>query len=278
MPKLGRSGIRRTSSSRAASAVKSAKVARKSSFIDRRTSAPRSSYLKLYAGVRGNRILPNNYDTVLEQTMQVYVAAGSMSVANGNYCDILVNSIVSPFQTTYNINRSATYAPFNGTFTQGYSVVNNPVGTGTLTALYQFYRVNRYKLEVMVQPQSGGDTTQAVIWPFGNDEAFGGGAVAPTLRICGSQNRAVTKTCVANAVQSQNTLKLAATPWEDLGITKAMYEADCIPSVTSYPPTNFQDYVGLFLQEMDGATNGAPMIVNIKLTQAVSFWDLVEQQ
>lgn len=233
--------------------------------------------LRLYSGVRQNRILPQKYSTVLESTLNGYIAAGSMSVANGNYFDVLVNSLAYPWNTTYYASRSATYSPSNISLVQGYAITNGFIGATTLLGLYTKYRVNKYKLDITVIPQNTGDSTILCAWPMGNSENFNAGATAPTCKICEGQPRAKTRLCVANSVQDENRVVIYGKAHEDLGISRLSYEADAITLTTNVTTTNYQDFVGVFLQIADGATNTGIMVINMKLTVQVDFMDLVEQ-
>lgn len=234
--------------------------------------------IKLYNSAGSGVVFPDRVEVNCVTTLCGYIAAASNRSTTGNYMSVMVNSIASPFSTTYSFTTttaSYTYA-FSGTLAQGYAITNNPMMFGDISTLYSKYVVVGYKIEVTVNPSSTGDPLRMTLGAYGTEQIPSSAAGNVNLRVLEAQPYTLSKTC-ANAVIGgpgvNNTLVLSGAPYKDMGYTREQY-MDNLTAVTNQP--TLSDYVGLFLQPLNGTSNSSPVNVSIKLSQIVLLSDLVQ--
>lgn len=209
--------------------------------------------------------------------MMAYIATPDMSAGAGNYMDFCPNTLVQPFNQTYIINTSANSYSFHGNYTQGYQASTPACGLATLGSLYEQYKVHKYTVEVVVQPQTGSDTVAACLMPLGTSQIPNSIAGNVNMAVFSGQPGAMTKVC-SNGVSSRyNRLVLSRNVYEDLGYTKSQYEDEASTDINTDPVANNKVYCGLFLQMLDGATNTDRIVITWKLVQYVTFSNLVPQ-
>jgi len=251
--------------------VKSAGAKRATAFASSRVSSARQSlYLPLGGG---QTVLPERYATKLVTSQQVYIAASGMDQTNGNYFNVKVNSIVSPFSTTYTLNAVTPVYSFNGQYTTGSSTILNPIGYSTLAGLYDRYKVVGYKLRVSVMTGLSTDIYEGIIFPLGQEEIPNSTASLVNSYVLKGQPQAKYKLIHNGGNQMVLTQKgsvnqllgMRRQQWMDIPYTDTVGGS----SQPAYP-----GYVGFYLMPLTGATNTQPVAVDITLTQYVEFTDI----
>jgi len=91
------------------------------------------------------------------------------------------------------------------------------------------------------------------------------------------QARNKTKVCASGAAARDQTLTMKEYIHDILGRRKAQWIDEPGQSMGTQPGAADQAYAGLFLQELDGATNSNPVIVSIRMWQYVELTDLIQQ-
>lgn len=225
----------------------------------------------------GAQILPDRINTVFESTISFYVPTSNMAPLAGNYTNIMVNSIYQPFNAGYPVNTAVNTYSMHGSFVQGYTGTQNPIGYNGVANLYTSYKVKRIVIQVTIQPQNSADVTQAVLFPIGSETIPSAAAGSTNLQVMLGQPRNRTVVC-ANAVAAKaQTLTLRENCWDILGKRKAQYMDTLGTAIGSQPPNQSdQAFVGLFLQALGGTTNSAPVCVSIRLWQYTELTDLIQ--
>lgn len=247
----------------------------------RRGTRGNSRPIKLYNSAGSGVVFPDRVEVNCVTTMCGYIAAANNRSAYGNYMSIMVNSIASPFSTpTFAWTTGiATYNfAFNGVLAQGYAITNNPMMFGDISTLYSKYVVVGYSCEVTVNPSSSGDPLRMTLGAYGTEEIPSSAQSNVNLRVLEAQPYTLSKTCTSGVIGGpgvNNTLKVSGAPYKDMGLTREQY-IDNVTAVTNQPGATVRDYVGLFLQPLNGTSNAAPVNVSVKLSQIVILSDLIQ--
>lgn len=208
----------------------------------------------------------------------MYIPTGSATAAAGNYMDLMLNNISGSFATSVsypaNLAPGASYA-FHATFVQGNTLAQSAMGYTTLATLYSTYKVNRFRLSVTCQPANGNDASQLVVLPIGGEEIPSSSGFQVDTRVMASQPNAVAKVTASGVPPRENTVTIAHDVYHILGITKQQYE-DYPPVTLSSAPTAYPCYGGIFIQQLNGANNTSPIVVQIVLEQDVTFSDVIQ--
>jgi len=206
-----------------------------------------------------------------------------MTAASGNYFSVYLNSLPTPFNTpTLNFTTTNVTYPFgnNAQLVQGFNIAQSPLGYSTIGALYDKYVVLKYRLEITFMPASIADTARMIAVPIGNEEFPSLAAGVMNDRTLEEQPYALATTCSSGATAgpaNSNTLVLEGCPYKDLGITREQYLADGLTPIGNVPTTQYVDFGGVFLQQLNGANNGSTTMCQIKLTQIVRLSDVISQ-
>lgn len=247
----------------------------------KRSSSRSSSYvqgteaLSLYRGVTGTTIMPDRYTTWLENSIHFYIPPAASTSAAGSYMSVLVNSIYQPFNTTYNAIAATNTYDMRGILVQGCTNSKNPMGYSTFASLYQQYKVLKYKVQVSVQPSITTDSLQLVVFPSGNEQIPSASAGSTNLAVMEGQPQARSKIVVTQAPSKDNTLSITQYVWDLMGRRKNQLMDFASTQVNSFPGTNDQGFVGIYLQQLNGANNTQPILVTVRLWQKVELTGLV---
>lgn len=259
--------LKRTARSRSRSSSRSSS---RSMSVDRGVSRkPRVGYtrpLRLTRGLRSHAFFPDKVQTNLCTIMDGRWLAGQLTSTAGNYCNIMVNSIVSPFTTPLytfvaapNVAFPNTAYYFNCAPIQGFNINQNPIGWQTFNGLYEYYKVVSYTVEVTMVVQAQGDSARLVVFNGGSSNIPSDAASSVNLRTMESQPFAKATTISAGVdggPSSTNTLIYSGSVPKDLGKTYAAWMATDDVRVTSNPSNvTERDYVGIYVQEVNGSSN-----------------------
>lgn len=264
---------------------KALSVMRKSSFVRRANLALRRSSslgttsltVRPGRGLAGAQILPDRLNTVFESTGSFYIPAGNMAAAAGNYMNMVANSIYQPFQGGYPVTTAVNAYSMHGAWAQGYTGLQNPIGYNGIANLYSLYKVKKVIVEFCIQPQSSGDTTQAVAFPIGSEAIPSAAAGSVNLQVMLGQPRNKTVVAAAGATAKYQTIRIQEFIHDILGRRKAQWNDEASTAIGSQPVAADQAFVGLFLQSLDGATNASPVVVSVRMWQHVELTDLIQQ-
>lgn len=234
-----------------------------------------SESLTMRPGRLGQLILPERFRTVLESNLAFYIPATNIAVA-GNYMDVLVNSFYHPFQTTYVVSTAVNTYSMHGSYVNGFSSTQNPMGYSTFAALYTLYKVMSYELVVTCQPQNTGDTVALCIFPIGNEEIPSATAANVNLQVFEGQPKFRSVVCANGVAAKFNTLSIRQ-PVHDLLGKRPSQWMDTDGTALGAQPATDAGYCGIFIQGLDGASNTSPIVVSVKLRQWIEFTDLVQQ-
>jgi hypothetical protein len=230
----------------------------------------------LNSNLRNNQSFPESVISTLTSVQSFSIPTANATAANGNYMSIMVNSIYTPFNTNYAFTSSALPYSMRGVSVQGGGAGQNPVGYGNLAALYENYVVLGYSVRVTAVPTLGTDILRQVVVPLGNQEIVNPASGLVNLKIYESQPGAKALTCNSGSTPSGiGVTVLKGNCAKDMGMDRSQYTSR-VWSVGG-PPTvaQYTDYVGIFLQELNGTNNTQPVVVTIHLSQIVKFMDLV---
>lgn len=266
--------------------IKKRKVSKEKRVIGgvKRGSRGNSQAIRLYNTIGSGTVFPNCVEVDFTTTLCGYIPANAATALRGNYMSVYLNGIVGPFNTPtfpFTLTTASYSFAMAGQLVQGYNITSNPLGFTACQGLYTNFRVMRYRLEVTVNPASGSDTTRLVVLPLGQEEIPSASASNVDLRVIEEQPYALSCTCasaVPSGPGSNNTLVLSGTPYKDLGLTRDQYMASGYQtSLGSQPNPSIADFAGIFLQQLNGSANSAPLVVSIKLQQIVRLEDLIQQ-
>lgn len=222
-------------------------------------------------------VFPERYVTSITNSINCYFPAGFLTAAAGNYASILVNGLGSPYNSaTYQLTTAPgpAYA-FHASLVQGNTLAQAGMGYSALAALYVNYKVLSYTLKATFMPQNVGDTTEMVLVPVGLEEIPFSAAASVDLRVMAAQPRSVARVCEVSVPAIANTLRLSQDMYHLTGQRKSQY-LDLPPiAVGSNPAPGSQAYVGIFLQQLNGANSGAVCTLALELTQVVEFTDFL---
>lgn len=228
----------------------------------------------LSRGLDSKGAFPDKIRMTLCTTMAWYNAAASLTAAAGNYVAIRVNSIYQPFN-------SATYTPTTGTGTatfaqnatlvQGFALANNPLNYTNLSAMYQYYRVYKYEIEITMQPNNAADACRLIMIPLGNEEIPSAAAGNVDIRVLESQAFSQGITVFHNGSSANNTIKMLGVCNRDLGLDYSQYKNQGQTVISGAPPTTLLDYVGIFTQILSGANSAGTASYQCVLKQYVEL-------
>lgn len=218
--------------------------------------------------------LPDMYETTVSMSLSWYVPAGSMVYSTGNYFNIQVNSFYQPFNTTYPVTAAAAGPGGGGTLVQGGALTNNPMGWAELAAIWQFYKVMKYRIEITAYISSTADSFKLVLIPLGGTEIPSASAGNINLRVLDAQPQTRSTVVEFGTGASDNTVAMESAVYKDLGVSREQYiSGNQIPVGTSPSATNTwqTDYIGVFMQQLNGANNSGIITFSAKLIQDVRF-------
>lgn len=218
--------------------------------------------------------LPERYVTEFTNTFNCYLAAGSATAAAGNYADIVVNSLAAQFNASYPMTLvpGAAYA-FRGVPIQGNSIAQTPIGFTNFAGMYTKFKVMKFRVAVAVQPAQSGDTCAVVVAPLGAEEIPASGAGNVNTHVMESQPNAVSKVCSQYVAPRENTIVIEHFPWDILGMRKDQYIDQPSDVIGLFPA--LPCYAGIFLQQLNGANNGAALPIQVTISQVVELTDLI---
>lgn len=226
--------------------------------------------------------MPERFENTMVTTMEWSNANASLTAAAGNYWSVCVNSIVNAFNNTYTPTLTPggsglAYAQ-NGTLVQGYAVSNSPLGYTQLAAIYTYYKVFRYRLEVTVTPQSPSDSVRVIAIPLGTEETPSATAGNMNVRVLEGQPNTRSKTVLSGCSSLDNTIIIEGCPYKDLGLTREQYNSGGqVGTASNYFvafPTG-ADFVGIFSQILTGSNSAGIVTYQVKLIQDI-VWDTID--
>jgi len=218
--------------------------------------------------------LPERYVTTFTNSLNCYLAAGRSTAAAGNYTNFVLNSIVYQFNSGYPVTLApgSTFA-FNAALVQGCAITQGPIGYTNFAALYEKYKVHKFKITATVIPSNVADATSMTLLPIGAEQIPSAAAGSVNTRVFESQPSAVTKVCIPFGPPSANTVTIEGFPWDYLGVRKEQYLDEAPDAIGVFPATPC--YGGLFLQQLMGSNNSTAISVHITIEQVVELCDLV---
>lgn len=209
--------------------------------------------------------------------MDCYLAIGASTAGAGNYASIYANSLVSPFQTpTYPLTLAPGVAyAFNASLVNGNTIGQTAIGYNTIAVAYTNYKVLHYRIRVTVQPSASSDTTHLVVFPIGQEEIPSATGAFVNTRVLSSQPYARSRICAYGAETGSNSITFSSDVADSLEIRRSAW-LDYLPTaVANQPAAGYRCFLGVFLQQLDGAANVAQIPVRIELDQVVEFTDLI---
>jgi len=221
-----------------------------------------------------NRFLPESLVTTLSLTMPWYIPTGNSTLAHGSYTNLMVNSVAAPFNQSYPIGGIASYG-WNGTIIGGSAASDNMIGLGSFSGLYTNCVVESYIVEASFQPTSIADPFRVVVIPLGTEQIPSASAGLVDLKIMESQPGAKAKTIMTGTSVTDNTVTVRGQCHRDLGLTWEQYNSQLCSLSASPSNTNFRDYVGIYLQMLNGQNNIQVISGSIRLSVVVRFTDLL---
>lgn len=218
--------------------------------------------------------LPERFVTAFTNSLECYLPVSRSTAAAGNYTNFVLNSIVYSFNAAYPVTLApgATYS-FNGALVQGNSITQGPIGYTNFIAMYEKYKVHKFKVTVTVIPANVADATSATLLPIGAEQIPSAAAGSVNTRVFESQPSAVTKVLTPFLSGPSSTLVIEGYPWDYLGVRKEQYLDEAPDAIGVFPATPC--YGGLFLQQLMGSNNVAQIAVRIQIEQIVELSDLV---
>jgi len=254
-----------------ASAVKRANIIQM--YRSRGFPRPSGGVLKL-GNLKNKLVFAERYCTWVENSIQGYV---TFDAAAGNYTNVNVSSLVTPFNTTYTLTATGSTYSWSGLLQQGNSTNNNPMGYTQLASLYTKYKVLRYVVEMTLHPQVSTDSALLIGFPTGTEEIPSASAAnVNTLVFSGqSQNR---QRWVSNASDiTKNKVTIRGTIAENLGKREAQWKDLQSTDMASMTTGDNAAYVAFFAQIAGGSNGTAATAVQIKLKQYVELTDINAQ-
>jgi len=239
----------------------------------RRQRAPRRSTVMTMTNrttFRTHTAFGERYRTTIEQTFSAFFAAGTLAYSGStgiSYCNILANSIVTPFNTTtYTYVPTSVYFPV--TTCAGTSINNAPLGYQQLSALYMQYRVHRAKLRVSCVLQQATDNVELSLIALGNEPIPSASAANVTTPIMCSQPYSRHK---AICYLMDNPVVTIDMPIHRiLGLTQAEYLNGNWINMGNQPVNNYALF-GVHLQSQGNSGNGAKVCLTMTLTLDVEL-------
>lgn len=224
--------------------------------------------LRLPRGFR-QTVMPERFTTTVVASQQFYLPAAALDAANGNYASFRVNSLISPFNTTYPATAVAAVFAMNGQYVQGYTSNTNGIGTTVLSSIYDKYKVVGYKIRVSIMTSTNSDLLEACLVPLGQDEIPS--TATTNMSVFKGQPKAAYKLVHNGGPNAVLTLK--GSVHELLGMRKQQWLDIDATNTTGGTLAN-PGYVGLYLQSLNGATNNQPVVVDLSLVQIVELTDI----
>jgi len=265
---------RRASSSLSSSRSRSAVGRRSRAALGNRT-------LVVSRNLNTNSFLPNRIECVMCTVLDAYWAAGTMTAAAGNYFNLFPNARTPMSGNTYTVTAgvgTATYAS-NALLLQGSQLANTPIGWSAYSGLYANYRVKRYRLEITVIPQNAQDATRLIVFPLGDEAIPSATAGNVNTRVLEAQPGAKAMTVAAgvSGTRSTNSMVIYGDVAKDLGKTTVDYMGLADTAVGSAPAAGTSDYIGVYLQQLNGANNTAVVSIQLRISQDIVFYDLSQE-
>jgi len=222
----------------------------------------------------GQTLLPPVYHAILETNWTGYISSAALG-NTGNFFDLMVNSITTPFGSgTYTPILSSGSPDFFGNSSAGAATTANPIGSAFAAANYGSYKVTEYEIIITCTPQASGDTIAQAMFPMGDQETPTTGAWT-YFRGCAQPN-ARSGLAINGANSRLNTLRFRGKIHQDLGMSKQQW-LDLPNTIMGSTPTgNQSDYFGYVCSTIDGGSNASPVTFTAKLKQRVRFCDRLQ--
>lgn len=193
-----------------------------------------------------------------------------------------VNSRTPLTGNTYTITAPPTGpSPYNcgANAIQGTAIGNTPIGWTSYSTLYQNYRVKKYRIELTFIPQNVSDSVRLISFPLGQEAIPSTAAGNVNTRVFEAQPGAKAITCAVSTAASpglSNTMIIYGDCAKDLGKTLADYMGLADTPSSSAPVAGTTDTVGFFLQQLHATNNVASCSMQLKITQNVVWYDLLQ--
>lgn len=222
----------------------------------RRSYKPKAKNWSSYRSIgRGTTTTMVNRSRLRDHTV---VADRFMTKVSASYCGVAAtasltnsqfiiygNSGLTPFTTPSN-NIGAVF-----TATQSSTIATPPMGWSGLSTLYQSYRVRSARIKITIQPTDVDDTCALIVYPSGSS------LFTTPPRIHTNQRYSKYKICTPNNNVKENTIINYVSSHEALGLSQAQYEALPPVPVGQAPPTGYDWYWVVIIDQLDGTTNDA---------------------
>jgi len=237
-----------------------------------------SNMLVVSRSLRAGKYLPESMLTTVQTSLTFHIPVGRATAAAGNYFNCCVNSISSPFSVgayPITLTPGVTFA-FYGNMTQGNSVSASPMGLDQLIGLYQYYQVLSYRFEITAISTTVTDAFTLTAMPLGAEQAPSSVSTYMNTNVLQAQPGAKSIICASGvAANSSQQIVITNPVNKDLGMNKTQYSSEVW--VTSAAPSNtaFRDFIGVFVQSINGSNNVAPLMFSVKLIQQVKLVDLI---
>lgn len=245
----------------------------------RTTTRPSSSRMLVVSrSLRSGAYLPESMLTTVQTSLTFHIPIGRATAAAGNYFNCCVNSISSPFAAgayPITLTPGVTFA-FYGNMTQGNNVSVSPMGLDQLIGLYQYYQVLSYRFEITAISTTVTDAFTLTAFPLGAEQAPSSLSSFMNTHVLQAQPNAKSIICASGvAANSSQQIVISNPVHKDLGMSKTQYTSEMW--VTSAAPSNtaFRDFLGVFVQSINGSNNVAPLMFSVKLIQQVKLLDLI---
>jgi len=228
--------------------------------------------------LRSGAYMPESILTTVQTSLTFNIPIGRATAAAGNYFNCCVNSISSPFAAgayPITLTPGVTFA-FYGNMVQGNSVSASPMGLDQLIGLYQYYQVLSYRFEITAISMTVTDAFTLTAMPLGAEQAPTSNPSFVNTNVMQAQPNAKSIVCASGvAANGKQQLVISNPVHKDLGMSKTQYASEVW--VTSAAPSNtaFRDFLGVFVQSINGSNNVAPLMFSVKLTQQVKLVDLI---
>lgn len=245
----------------------------------RTTTRPSSSRMLVVSrSLRSGAYLPESMLTTVQTSLTFHIPIGRATAAAGNFFNCCVNSISSPFSVgayPITLTPGVTFA-FYGNMTQGNSVSASPMGLDQLIGLYQYYQVLSYRFEISAISTTVTDAFTLTAFPLGAEQAPTSNPSFMNTRVLQAQPNAKSLICASGvAANSNQQVVISGLVNKDLGMNKAQYTSEMWVTSASPGNTAFRDFLGVFVQSINGSNNVAPLMFSVKLTQQVKLLDLI---
>lgn len=231
----------------------------KRSFSSRKRSHNRTDTMVNRASIRDHTIVADRMLTKVSCSYSGYIPAAT---GPGQFI-VYGNSMYEPFTTpSKSINGLVTG-------TNGSNEAQPPVGYGTLSALYNQYRVRSSSIKVTVQSENLSDNPVLVVFPVVGLYSSGTGGIVDTQ----NQRYAVWKQCSCSNNTAQNTVSCYISSAKALGMTKQQYDDYPATAFGGAPTTNLDWYWQVAIYNPLSGDFTAQVIVTVDIGYYIELSD-----